>query len=78
MPKIPIIPSGDFFKYLLRCGCVLVSTKGSHRKIINPSTKRIGVVPVHSGKDMPPGLFAKILKDLGIDIEEFLSLIKYH
>jgi predicted RNA binding protein YcfA (HicA-like mRNA interferase family) len=78
MPNIPIILTRDFLKCLLRHGCALVSVKGSHHKIINPSTNSISIVPVHSGKNMSPGLFAKILKDLGIDIEEFLSLIKYH
>lgn len=76
MPKIPIVKSKDFLKYLLKYNCTLVSVKGSHHKVLNLANNKISIVPVHSNKDLATGLFSKILKDLKIDIEDFLNFMK--
>jgi len=43
---------------------------GSH-VILKDSEGKTLVVPVHRGKDLPKGLFLRILKDAGFTLEEF-------
>jgi len=76
MPKIPVVKSKDFLKYLLKYNCKLVGIKGSHHKVLNENNNKISIVPVHGNKDLPTGLFAKVLKDLKIDIESFLDFME--
>ena len=76
MPKLPAMRSKDFLKRLKAFGCNEVSVNGSHHKVVNPSNGKTSHVPVHSGADMNKGLFSAILKQLGIDVDEFLAFIK--
>jgi predicted RNA binding protein YcfA (HicA-like mRNA interferase family) len=75
MPKIPIISAKLFLKYLQRHGCILLNVRGSHYKIINPHNGKITVVPIHSNRDLRKGLFAAVLSQLEIDIEQFIDFI---
>jgi predicted RNA binding protein YcfA (HicA-like mRNA interferase family) len=43
---------------------------GSHVIFKNSDGKTL-VVPVHRGKDLPKGLFLRILKDAGFTLEDF-------
>lgn len=45
---------------------------GSHEIWRNPETKRFTTIPNHSG-DMPEGTLKAILKQAGVDVEDFLS-----
>ena len=76
MPKIPIIKEKDFYKYILNYNCSLVKITGSHHKIKNNINNKVSVLPIHGSNDLKKGLFAKILKDLDIDIKEFLEFMK--
>ncbi len=75
MPEIPVISAKHFLKTLLLIGCEEVSIKGSHHKVRNILNGKITVVPVHSNVDLKKGLFSKILKQLDIDIEEFIKVL---
>lgn len=44
---------------------------GSHEIWIHPVTRRFTTIPNHSG-DMPEGTLRAVLKQAGIDVEEFL------
>jgi predicted RNA binding protein YcfA (HicA-like mRNA interferase family) len=46
---------------------------GSHEIWRNPGTKRYTTIPNHSG-DMPEGTLKAILRQAGIDTEEFLRI----
>ena len=46
--------------------------KGSHEGWVNVETKRLTVVPRHSG-DMPEGTLRAILQQAGIAIDDFLA-----
>jgi len=76
MPKIPIVKSRDFYGYLLKYGCEHISVNGSHFKVRNPGTGKPSSVPVHSGKNIGKGLFADILSQLGIDVDDFLDFME--
>jgi predicted RNA binding protein YcfA (HicA-like mRNA interferase family) len=45
---------------------------GSHEIWYNPNTKRYTTIPNHTG-DMPEGTLRAILKQAGIDPDEFLN-----
>jgi len=76
MPKLPVIPAKELLRLLLKYGCVYISSKGSHFKIHNPKANRTTVIPVHSNRDLSKALFANILSQLDIDIDEFLDFMK--
>ena len=58
---------------LERLGCQVVRQRGSHMWVRRG--ERRTVVPVHSSKPIPVGTLAAILRDLDIDLEEFLKEI---
>mgnify|MGYP005822533083 CR=1 FL=1 len=78
MPKLPLIKSRDFIKFLESIGYKVARTKGSHVRLRNENGK-VTTVPVHGNKDIPKGLLSKIIReDLEMSIEEFLELfLKY-
>ena len=73
MPKIPIISAKDFLNYLIRYGCVLVSVRGSHHKLLYPQTGKRSVIAIHSSSNVDRGTFAGVLTQLGINIEDFIT-----
>lgn len=75
MPKIPRIPAKAFFKYLKKFNCTELSVNGSHHKIRNDKNNKISIVAIHTNEILSPGMFSVILKQLGIDIEEFIKYI---
>jgi predicted RNA binding protein YcfA (HicA-like mRNA interferase family) len=46
---------------------------GSHEIWLNPHTNKFTTVPNHSG-DMPEGTLRAILKQAGIDVDDFLRI----
>jgi len=75
MPKIPRIKAKDFFKYLVRYGCTELSIRGSHHKIRNDKNNKISIVAIHSNEILLPSMFSAILKQLDIDVNEFIDFI---
>ncbi len=75
MPKIPRIKAKDFFKYLIKFDCTEVSVNGSHHKVRNSKNGKISVVAIHTNEIISPGMFSAILKQLEIDINEFITYI---
>lgn len=75
MPKIPRIRAKDFFKYIKKFNCSEVSINGSHHKIRNNRNGNISVVAIHTNEIMAPGMFSGILKQLDIDICDFIDFI---
>jgi len=73
MPKIPVISAKDFIASLEKYGCVLVSVRGSHHKMFNPKSGCSAPVSVHQGKDVDKWIFISALRQLGIDLDDFLS-----
>jgi predicted RNA binding protein YcfA (HicA-like mRNA interferase family) len=75
LPKIPPIEPIRLIKILERKGFKTARQKGSHVILINDEKIRI-VIPMHPGKDLKPGLYRAILREAGINREEFLALLK--
>jgi predicted RNA binding protein YcfA (HicA-like mRNA interferase family) len=74
MPKLPRLTPQKIIKILESRGFVLDRTKGSHHIFFHPGSKRRAVVPVHR-KDLPVGTLIEILKQAGIDRDDFKDLL---
>jgi mRNA interferase HicA len=53
-------------RQLIKDGWVVVSSKGSHLKMIHPIKKGLIVFPDHGSKEMGKGMANKIKKDAGL------------
>ena len=76
MPKIPIVKAKIFFKYLTKYGCDEISIRDSHHKLFNPVTNMTSIFAIHGDQDVDKGSFSSILKQLGIDVDDFLEFIE--
>lgn len=63
----------DIIKLLKRLGFEFYrQAAGSHEIWFNPETKRFTTIPNHAG-DMPEGTLRAILKQAGIEVDDFLK-----
>jgi predicted RNA binding protein YcfA (HicA-like mRNA interferase family) len=61
---------------LRRGGFDLIRVSGSHHVLRKPEVPNSTVVvPVHGARDIPPGTVASILRQAGLTVEEFSSLL---
>lgn len=74
MPPLPTVSGPEAIKALEKVGFALVRTKGSHHMMKN-SEGRFTVVPVHPGRDIPPGTLRRIIRDAGLSVAEFIELL---
>lgn len=75
MKKLPSLTARQVVRMLKKLGFQEDRQKGSHLVLINSSTKRRTVIPVHPGKTIKKPLLKSIIeKDAGVSIEEFLNL----
>ena len=76
MSKTPVLTAVDVIRGLKKAGFVLYrQARGSHEIWYNSTTKRRTTVPNHPGADIPKGTLKAILKEAGISLEDFLSLL---
>lgn len=69
--KLGQISSKKLIEVLLKNGFKIKRIRGSHHFLENRGGLKT-VVPMHSGRNIGPGLLNKIIKnDLGITLEEF-------
>ena len=73
--KFPSLTGKEIVEILKKIGFEEIIQRGSHVFLKHPDG-RITVVPLHSGETIGPGLFSKILKDIGLTKEEFYSLMR--
>ncbi len=75
MPKIPVLKPEEVLRALKNLGFKEVRQKSSH-KVLKHQDGRITVVQIHKGRDISPVLLKKILKDIGVSVEDFLEALK--
>lgn len=68
MPKLP--KTRELVAVLEKLGFSFSRQKGSHAIYSHSDGRRI-TIPVHGGKEISPGVFREILKDLDIDRAKF-------
>jgi len=71
MSKPPVISAKAFIGLLIKYGCVLISSEGSHFKVEYTKTGRRTTIPIHGNKDIQRGFMKAILIQLGIDVNDF-------
>jgi predicted RNA binding protein YcfA (HicA-like mRNA interferase family) len=71
MGKYPSFSCRDLERRLKQIGCVLLRTSGSHRHYSNPfQPENLITFAWHPG-DVPRGIIADIVSDLGISRDDF-------
>jgi len=70
--KYPILKPNDIISALSKKGFVYKSQKGSHAKYSNGH--RITIIPIHD--TVARGTLKSILLQAGIELEDFLELLK--
>lgn len=72
MSRLPVLKPREVVRILLRFGFVEVRQRGSHKQFAHDDGRRT-TVPVHPGRDVAPVLLRRIIRDVGLSAEEFLS-----
>jgi predicted RNA binding protein YcfA (HicA-like mRNA interferase family) len=69
-----VISFREFIQRLQRLGFMSVRQKGSHIRFVHEDGRKT-TVPDHGGKDVPLGLFCKIVRfDLEMTVDDFFRL----
>ncbi len=70
---MPSAKARDFQKIAALPGFVLARTSGGHEPWEH-SDGRLVTIPIHGGREIGPPLFFRILKQLGLSLEQFQKL----
>jgi len=73
MPKLPSLKPREVVKKLKELGFIEHHQVGSHLTMKNPETKRRAVIPMHL-KDLKKGTLSSLLREAGIEKEEFIKI----
>jgi len=73
MTRLPQLTARDLVRFLNSQGFVEDRQSGSHLTLWHEDRQVAVTIPIHSG-DVGRGLVAKILKDAGFTIEDYLRL----
>lgn len=73
--ELPQLRAHELVRVLKRAGFVERRQQGSHLILQHPETRRMVVVPMHQGRDIPPGTLRGILRDAEISIERLKELL---
>ncbi|MEK6953939.1 MAG: type II toxin-antitoxin system HicA family toxin [Candidatus Micrarchaeota archaeon] len=78
MPKLPVISGKEMVKFLQKQGFEIVAQKGSHVRLKKRTVIEVlvTVVPLHGNADLKPGLLHDILKQAGIERDDFIKLLR--
>lgn len=71
MPRLPSLTPREVVRKLKKLGFVEHHQVGSYLTMKHAATNRRAVIPMHA-KDLPRGTLMAILREAGIDREEFL------
>lgn len=71
--KLPRVSGVECVKAFVKIGYVLWSRKGSHATLKNESTGQHITIPLHS--ELDPGTLRSIIREAGITVDDFLSMI---
>lgn len=74
MTRMPQVTARELIRFLRAQGFVEDRQAGSHLTLWNEERKVTVTVPVHTGCDIGRGLAARLLKDAGFTIEDYLRL----
>ncbi len=72
MARLVPLPARRVLRALENLGFQIVRQKGGHVFLRHPDG-RTTVVPVHPAEDIGRGILRKIIRDVGVDVDEFLE-----
>jgi len=75
MPKLPVLKGRELIRALFQLGFFECHRVGSHAQFKHSDGRRI-TAPVHGGKDITSGTLRGIISDLGVSVEEFITILK--
>ncbi|MCI0697385.1 type II toxin-antitoxin system HicA family toxin [candidate division KSB1 bacterium] len=75
MAKLPIVKPKEAIRALQKAGFHIHHQTGSHARLIHSTNPALRVtVPIHN-KDLPKGTLANIIRQAGLNLDEFLSYL---
>jgi predicted RNA binding protein YcfA (HicA-like mRNA interferase family) len=75
-PHFPVVKANVCLKALEKAGFYVAHQRGSHARLINLQNPKLRVtIPIHN-KDIPQGTLRSILRQAGLQIEEFHKLLE--
>ncbi len=72
--RLPSVRSQELIRVLERAGWEVQRQRGSHVSLKKQGVPFIVTIPMHR-RDLPRGTLAAIIKDAGLTIDEFISLL---
>ena len=73
--KLPVVQSKDLVRVAQKLGFVMDRQRGSHAVYYRDRDRARVVIPIHGGRDVPPGTLRDIIEDLGVTVDEFRALL---
>ena len=73
MPKLPVLNPSEIIAVLLKNGFNIDRIRGSHHILLNEVSGKRAVIPMHK-KDLPKGTLHEIIKQSGLNIEDFINI----
>ncbi|WP_107670414.1 type II toxin-antitoxin system HicA family toxin [Cyanothece sp. BG0011] len=74
MSNIPAVTGKKMISALKKAEFTVARIKGSHHFLIHFDGRRT-VIPVHGKETIGKGLFAQILRDCELTVDEFINLL---
>ncbi|MBX7255843.1 MAG: type II toxin-antitoxin system HicA family toxin [Candidatus Hydrogenedentes bacterium] len=74
MSRMPQLTAQELVRFLRKQGFVEDRQSGSHLTLWHEEKKTAVTVPIHSHCDLGRGLTARILRDAGFSVDDFLRL----
>lgn len=74
MSNIPVLKFKKIEAIILKLGFVEIRQSGSHKQYKHVDG-RMTTLPFHGNKDISPILLRQVLKEVDVDIDEFLKML---
>mgnify|MGYP000862248445 FL=1 len=74
--KLPVISGKDLLSFYVRMGCELKRIKGSHHVIKSIYNESMFVIPVHSNEKLDRGLLRAIIRQSGLEVDDFFRIME--
>ncbi len=74
MSKLPVVSAKELENILLKLGFEIARQKGSHR-FYKHSDGRYTTIPHHPGEDISRPLIRAILREIELDVDEYIRLL---
>ena len=73
--ELPALRAREVVRILERAGFRRWRQRGSHLTLYRESDRRGLTVPIHFSKTVPKGTLRAIIKQAGLTVEDFISLL---